>query len=405
MVFSYSRSERSGKDHESSGQDLQERNNMLGQYVRVMQSVAKAHDVRFIDLFETSSYMYQREIQKLTSNGIHPNERGYFHLVQEIAVQLGWMEAKAKKGQATASAERLRRLAYDKHYHHRMFYRPTNTEYVFGRRHKPYGVVNFPTERLQLQRMIDAREHTIWEMNLPTPAELFASAPKGPAVWEKIPTSQDLPEDSWSSPTVEAKGQENSLGDLNILPPEEFAKSFTLADRYAIECFASEQDFKELQNPLAMTFDARGRLWVLCTPTYPHLMPGEAPRCKLLIIEDTDGDGRADKRTIFADKLYIPTGFAVDTDAVYIGQAPDLWKFTDTDGDDRADRREIVASGFGMPDSHHQISAFEWDPNGGILFHEGVFTKSNVETPYGTRRTNVMAKGFQGVAKSLSHDV
>ncbi len=371
-----------------TGRDLQERNDMLGQYVQVMHQVAQSHNVRFIDLFEPSLDLYKRQIPQLTSNGIHPNERGYFHLVQEIAVQLGWMDTAATKGQAPASSAHLRRLAYDKHYHQRLLYRPTNTEYVFGRRHEPYGVVNFPPERDQLQRMIEAREHAIWEMSLPTPAELFASAPEAPAVWESIPTSRDLSDDSWSSPTVEAKGQENSLGDLNILPPQEFAKSFTLADGYAIECFASEQDFEELQNPLAMTFDARGRLWVLCTPTYPHLMPGEAPRCMLLIIEDTDGDGKADKRIIFADKLYIPTGFAIDTDAVYIGQAPDLWKFTDLDGDDRADRREIVASGFGMPDSHHQISAFEWDPNGGILLHEGVFTKSNVETPYGTMRTN-----------------
>ena len=371
-----------------TGRDLKERNNMLGQYVQVMQRAAQAHDVRFIDLFEPSSGLYQREIPQLTSNGIHPNELGYFHLVQEIAVQLRWMESTARRDKAPTSATKLRRLAYDKHYHHKMFYRPTNTEYVFGRRHKPYGVVNFPAEREQLLRMIEARERAIWEMDLPTLNELFASAPKGPAVWENIPTSQDLPEDTWDASAVKAKGNENSLGDLNILSPEEFAKSFTLADGYSIDCFASEQDFEELQNPLAMTFDARGRLWVLCTPTYPHLMPGEAPRCKLLIIEDTDGDGKADKRIIFADQLYIPTGFAIDTDAVYIGQAPDLWKFTDTNGDDRADRREIVASGFGMPDSHHQISAFEWDPNGGILFHEGVFTKSNVETPYGTKRTN-----------------
>ena len=73
-----------------------------------------------------------------------------------------------------------------KHYHQRLLYRPTNTEYVFGRRHKPYGVVNFPPEMRQLQRMIEAREHAIWEMNLPTPAELFAAAPNGPAIWEDV---------------------------------------------------------------------------------------------------------------------------------------------------------------------------------------------------------------------------
>ncbi len=218
-----------------TGRNLKERNSTLGQYVQVMRQVAQAHDVRFIDLFEHSSGLYQREIAQLTSNGIHPNELGYFYLVQEIAVQLGWMDSTTRQGQASDSTAKLRRLAYDKHYHQRMLYRPTNTEYVFGRRHEPYGIVNFPAEREQLKRMIVAREHAIWEMDLPTPAELFASAPKGPAIWENIPTSQTLPEDTWAPSPVVAKGEENSLGNLNILPPEEFAKSFTLADGYSIE--------------------------------------------------------------------------------------------------------------------------------------------------------------------------
>ncbi len=107
-----------------------------------------------------------------------------------------------------------------------------------------------------------------------------------------------------------------------------------------------------------------------------------------MILEDTDNDGRADKSTIWADELYIPTGFAVDADgSVYVGQAPDLLKLRDTDGDGLADRREIVASGFAMPDSHHTLGAFEWDPSGGLIFHEGVFCRSAVETPWGTRRT------------------
>jgi len=147
-----------------------------------------------------------------------------------------------------------------------------------------------------------------------------------------------------------------------------------------------------LANPLAMTFDYQGRLWVLCAPTYPHPMPAEASDwpsdCKIIILDDTDGDGKADKSTIFARNMTIPTCFVIDANGVaYVGQAPDLWKMTDTDGDDVADRKEIVYSGFGMPDSHHTISAAVWDPNGGILMLEGVFTRTNVETPYGTQRT------------------
>ncbi|MHC4949309.1 MAG: PVC-type heme-binding CxxCH protein [Planctomycetota bacterium] len=224
-------------------------------------------------------------------------------------------------------------------------------------------------------------------MPKPAPATVAAARPTGPTIWERLPSRRVFPEDAWEPAPVEAKGSETSLGDLVINDPDAFAAAFTPADGYVVECFASEKTIEGLRNPLAMTFDDRGRLWVLCAPTYPHLLPGDRPRCRLLILEDADGDGRADRHTVFADGLYVPTGFAVDTDAVYIGQAPDLLRLRDLDGDDVADRREIVLSGFGMPDSHHQVSAFEWDPLGGFVMHEGVFTVSNVETPRGTRRT------------------
>ncbi|MCP3903091.1 MAG: c-type cytochrome [Planctomycetes bacterium] len=370
-----------------TGPAIQRRNADIARYVEVMRTAARDASVRLVDLFEPSADLYAREKLRLTVNGIHPDERGCFHFTAEMGRQLGWLGAPVADGSPREPAERLRRLAYDKHYQFRLLYRPTNTEYVWGRRAEPFGVVNFPPEMAQLARMIAAREQAMWAMDLPAPEDVFAHAPEGAAVWERPPEPGVFPGDAWNPEPVEARGTETSLGDVNILPPGEFAASFTIADGYRIECFASEQDFEELGNPLAMTFDARGRLWVLCAPTYPHLLPGDDPRCMLLILDDTDGDGRADRRTIFADRLNIPTGFAVDTDAVYLGMAPELWKLTDRDGDDVADRYEIVASGFGMPDAHHQISAFEWDPNGGFLMHEGVFTVSNVETPWGTRRT------------------
>ena len=72
---------------------------------------------------------------------------------------------------------------------------------------------------------------------------------------------------------------------------------------YEVALFASEREFPELANPLAMTFDTRGRLWVLTSPTYPHVGPDETPNDKLIILEDGNGDGRADKVKVFADRL------------------------------------------------------------------------------------------------------
>ena len=157
------------------------------------------------------------------------------------------------------------------------------------------------------------------------------------------------------------------------------------ADGYVIELFASEQDFP-IGNPVSLTFDAKGRLWVATMPTYPQRLPDEEPRDQLVILEDRDRDGRADHHTIFAEGLHLPTGFELGDGGVYVAQQPNLMFLEDTDGDDRADRREILLHGFGTEDSHHSISAFTWDPGGALYFQEGTFHHSQIETPYGPVR-------------------
>ncbi|MFI4861249.1 MAG: PVC-type heme-binding CxxCH protein [Phycisphaerales bacterium JB063] len=371
-----------------TGAEVADHNASLAAYTEVMRSVAEQKGVRFIDLFAPSQRLYAAHEPTLTSNGIHPNELGCFYFAKEIGTQLGWMTAENGIDNDQA-ADALRTLAFDKFYHERLIYAATNTEYVWGRRRDPFGSVNFPEEEAQLNRMVGARQAAMWALDKPSPVQLFANAPSGPAVWEATPTSSDFPEDEWTPTPVELIDRGGSIGSLDIKTPEEFIETFTLADGYIAECFASEQDFEELACPLALTFDDRGRLWVLVSPTYPHVLPGQQPDCKILILEDTDADGKADDLIVFAHQLDIPTGFAIDGDGVvYVGQAPYLYKLTDTDGDSIADRKETIYTGFGMPDSHHTISAFVWEPGGTILMHEGVFTRTNVETPRGTQRTH-----------------
>jgi putative membrane-bound dehydrogenase-like protein len=379
-----------------TGEACRSRNKFIADYASMMQTVARFMDVAFCDLFGEG---LAASDPALTINGIHPSEEGCRAWSLEIGRSLGWIEQGAS-GHAATPQEReaaadYRRLAWDLFYHERLWYRPTNTEYVFGRRHEPFGIVNFPPEFEQLERMIDARDRALQGGPRPSLAALFVPRPTrgsgspgvAAPIWETVPTSRDFPEDVWTPEPVVAKGTETSLGDLEIRSPEAFIEQFELADGYAAECFASEREFPEIANPLAMAFDEQHRLWLLCAQTYPHLLPGEMPRCKLVVLEDTDGDGAADTSRIFADNLYIPTGFAVDTDAVYLGQAPEFVRLADTDGDGVADRREVLLTGFAMPDSHHSISAFEWDPHGGILLHEGVFCVSGIETPWGTMRS------------------
>lgn len=176
--------------------------------------------------------------------------------------------------------------------------------------------------------------------------------------------------------------------DLSSQDPNLALQRLRVQDGYEVSLFASEQQFPELANPLAMNWDVRGRLWVLTSPTYPHYLPGEEPNDKLVILEDTDEDGKADTLKVFADKLYIPTGFAHGDGGVYVSQQPNLMFLRDTDGDDRADERRIVLHGFGTEDSHHSIHAFQWGPGGGLYFQEGTFLHSQVETPYGPVRVD-----------------
>ena len=130
-----------------------------------------------------------------------------------------------------------------------------------------------------------------------------------------------------------------------------------------------------------------GRLWVSTLPSYPHYKPGDAkPNDKILIYEDTDGDGRADTETVFADGLHMPIGFELAPEGVYLSQEPFLMLLKDTDGDDRADVTEYLLDGFDPHDTHHAISAFDVDHGGGIYMCEGRFLHSQVETPWGPQR-------------------
>ena len=171
---------------------------------------------------------------------------------------------------------------------------------------------------------------------------------------------------------------------------DEALATFSVPEGYKIELFASEQEFEDLANPVQMSFDNKGRLWVATMPSYPHYKPGDSkPNDKLIILEDTDGDYKADKQTTFADNLHLPIGFEIAPEGVYLSAGTNLELLIDEDGDDHADRKEILLSGFDDHDTHHAISAFTADPSGAIYMGEGVFLHTNVETAYGpVRGTN-----------------
>ncbi|MEX2142501.1 MAG: PVC-type heme-binding CxxCH protein [Pirellulales bacterium] len=142
------------------------------------------------------------------------------------------------------------------------------------------------------------------------------------------------------------------------LPTEESIKHLVVPRDFEPRLFAAEP---EITKPIAMTWDHRGRLWIAETFDYPNEMqPKGSGRDRIKICEDTDGDGRADKFTVFADKLSIPTSLVCYGDGVIVSQAPDMLFLRDTDGDDRADERQVLFTGWGTRDTHAGPSNLRW---------------------------------------------
>lgn len=160
---------------------------------------------------------------------------------------------------------------------------------------------------------------------------------------------------------------------------------FEVADGFEITLFAADP---AIAKPIQMNFDSKGRLWVATSQTYPQLEPGLEPKDQIILLEDTNKDGVADKSSVFADGLLMPTGIEIGDEGVYVGHSTELLHFQDTDGDGRADKRRVVLSAFGTEDTHHLLHTFRWAPWGDLYFAQSVYIHSHVETPGGVKRLN-----------------
>ena len=159
------------------------------------------------------------------------------------------------------------------------------------------------------------------------------------------------------------------------LGPEQALAAMTVPEGFRVELVASEPD---LVNPVAMTFDERGRIWVTESLEYPRREPGPG-RDRIKVLEDTDGDGRADEFTIFADGLNIPSGIAVGHGGVWVANSPDILFYPDADRDAVPDGPpEVVVTGFGRDDTHELPNSLTWGPDGWLYGWNGVFNQSKV---------------------------
>ena len=163
------------------------------------------------------------------------------------------------------------------------------------------------------------------------------------------------------------------------LGPKEAAAAMTVPDGFSVTLFAGESDVVQ---PIAMAIDDRGRLWVAEAYSYPRRVKEEDARDRILIFEDTDGDGRFDERKVFVDRLNLVSGLEVGFGGVWVGAAPHLLFIPDRDGDDKPDGPpQVLLDGWGYQDTHETLNAFIWGPDGWLYGCHGIFTHSKVGKP------------------------
>lgn len=159
----------------------------------------------------------------------------------------------------------------------------------------------------------------------------------------------------------------------------EAAAIMTVPQGFDVQLAAGEP---EVHQPVAMAFDDRGRLWVAEAYTYPIRAKEAAGLDRIIILEDTNLDGKFDKRTQFTEGLNLVSGMEVGFGGVWVGAAPYLMFIPDANGDDVPDGPpQILLDGFGYQDTHETLNTFNWGPDGWLYGCHGVFTHSRVGKP------------------------
>ena len=308
-------------------------------YSSIIKSLASKQDSPFVDLFDIPAD------GRFLKDPIHLNSAGYREAAKLVCKAL---ELPESEWETSLNAEPLRQEILQKNvwWFHRS--RPANMAYVFGFRRREQGqnAVEIP----QYDALITDSESRIAKLR-------------------DLKTKSDPP----------AKKTESKFAKFTAQPTPEF----TVAEGFSVSLFAENP---LLNKPIQMNFDPQGRLWVASSEAYPMIEVGQTNPDKVIVLEDTTGDGKADKSTVFADGLLIPTGILPGNDGVYVAQSTDLLFLKDTDGDLKADEKIRVLSGFGTEDTHHNLHTLLWGPDGRLYMNQSVYTRTDTETPFGVMR-------------------
>jgi glucose/arabinose dehydrogenase/lysophospholipase L1-like esterase len=340
--------------HENLGEpwpDPSAHNATLAACTAALKALAGKHGAHFIDLFE--DVVGERKPTKpLTQNGIHLNEAGYQKAAEVIERGLGWKPLRYSRAERER-IEALREVIVAKNVLWFDRSRPQNMAYIFGFRKHEQG--NNAVEIPRFDSLIEKEETRIRHLrrlvSVPVSVGPATAAVKEPAGEVKLTSVESM--------------------------------NFTVADGFEVNLYAQNP---LLAKPINMNFDAQGRLWVVSSSVYPQIEPGQVADDRVLVLEDTDGDGVAEKSTSFADGLFIPSTVLPGDGGAYVGQSTELLHFKDTDGDGKADEKRIVLSGFGTEDTHHTIHTLRWGFDGNLYLNQSVYIRTHLETPSGMIR-------------------
>lgn len=344
-------------------------NQNLALYSKAIETVCKANQVPFVDLFSISKKLYEQQASPLTMNGIHLLDSGNRLVAREVIKT--WTGIGAP---ADSSVAALRESVLDKNYYWFSRYRVVDGYNVFGGRSKLewFGQTNADVMKREMEIfdvMTGNRDRKVWARAAGGDLEV---------------TDDNIPE--------ELIVRRNKVGPLNdggfpYLDGKEAMDKMTVHEDMQVNLFADEKRFPRLINPVQMAVDTDSRLWAAVWESYPHWNPTQPRKDALLIFPDEDGDGVADECKVFADELNSITGFEFWGGGVIVAAPPELWFLKDTDGDDVADYKLRILQGLSSADSHHSANAMLIGPDGWLNFSRGIFNVANFETPTQTYRS------------------
>jgi mono/diheme cytochrome c family protein/lysophospholipase L1-like esterase len=362
--------------HENLGDpnlpDGAENNRRLALYTAAMQKVAGHEGVAFVDLYAPTLRLYGEIEEPLTLNGVHLNARGHREVGRIIAEALSGKTPAA----AEAELETVREAVLDKNWHWHNRYRATDGNDVWGGR----STLTFVND----QSNAEVLQHELAMLDLMT-------ANRDPRIWARAKGSDAAVDDSKVPPPVPVisnvgGGSKSSSaekeGSLSYLDGEEAIAEMTVPTGFKVNLYADEKRFPEIANPVQMQVDGKGRLWVAAWKTYPKWEPLQAMDDSLVILHDDDGDGAADRSTVFAH-VHCPLGFEFWNGGVIVTSQPDILFLRDTTGDDVADERYVLFQGTDSADTHHAANNLIYGPDGGIYWQSGIFLQNNHEHPWG----------------------